>query len=240
MRAGKLTTFAILSGAVGLLFSGPTLLGSGPLGWTAETFYICSAAAALGHIVIRSRAQRRLLADLQEHEAALHPEASDHPPATVEAATQAIVNSAERIVSRATTKSTELESRVRELELQLRITQMALQVAEAALETTSESAVQFSEENELVLANAMAAHTFENDALGADRRDKELHEMKTAFVSKVSHELGTPLASIKAYVEMLIDGEAADAATQKQFYEIIQNEANRLGKLIDGTLKTPS
>ena len=62
--------------------------------------------------------------------------------------------------------------------------------------------------------------------------------MRTAFVSKVSHELRTPLASIKAYVEMLIDGEASDAATQQQFYEIIQNEANRLGRLIDGTLKT--
>jgi signal transduction histidine kinase len=240
VRAGKLTTFAILSGAVGLLFSGPTLLGSGPMGWTAETFYICSAAAGLGQIVMRSRAQRRLLADLQEHEAALHPEAADHPPATVEAATRAIVDSAERIVSRATAKSTELELRVRELELQLRVTQMALQVADAALEHTSGAAIEFNDENELVLANAMAAHTFENDALGFDRRDRELNEMKTAFVSKVSHELRTPLASIKAYVEMLIDGEATDPATQMQFYEIIQNEANRLGKLIDGTLKSPA
>jgi len=91
-----------------------------------------------------------------------------------------------------------------------------------------------------VLANAMMAHTNESEAAWKGRRDRELREMKTAFVSKVSHELRTPLASIKAYVEMLIDGEAEDAATQKQFYEIIQNEANRLGKLIDGTLRTPS
>ena len=39
-------------------------------------------------------------------------------------------------------------------------------------------------------------------------REKEVAEMKNDFVSNVSHELRTPLASIKAYVEMLIDGEA--------------------------------
>src|SRR5207302_7399864 len=39
-------------------------------------------------------------------------------------------------------------------------------------------------------------------------KEKEVAEMKNDFVSSVSHELRTPLASIKAYVEMLIDGEA--------------------------------
>ena len=72
------------------------------------------------------------------------------------------------------------------------------------------------------------------DARRADER--ELSEMKNEFVSMVSHELRTPLASIKAYVEMLIDGEAVDAGTQREFYEVIQNEANRLGRLIDNIL----
>jgi len=60
--------------------------------------------------------------------------------------------------------------------------------------------------------------------------------MKNDFVSNVSHELRTPLASIKAYVEMLIDGEAEDDRTKREFYEVIQNEANRLGRLIDDIL----
>ena len=60
--------------------------------------------------------------------------------------------------------------------------------------------------------------------------------MKNDFVSNVSHELRTPLASIKAYVEMLIDGEADDEKTQREFYDVIQNEANRLSRLIDNIL----
>ena len=67
-------------------------------------------------------------------------------------------------------------------------------------------------------------------------REKEVSEMKNDFVSMVSHELRTPLASIRAYVEMLIDGEADDQKTQREFYEVIQNEANRLGRLIDNIL----
>ena len=67
-------------------------------------------------------------------------------------------------------------------------------------------------------------------------KEKEVAEMKNDFVSNVSHELRTPLASIKAYVEMLIDGEAEDERTKREFYEVIQNEANRLSRLIDDIL----
>ncbi len=67
-------------------------------------------------------------------------------------------------------------------------------------------------------------------------REKEVAELKNDFVSSVSHELRTPLASIKAYVEMLIDGEADNEKTEHEFYEVIQNEANRLSRLIDNIL----
>ncbi len=67
-------------------------------------------------------------------------------------------------------------------------------------------------------------------------RDKEIAEMKSDFVSKVSHELRTPLSSIKAYVEMLIDGEAHDEDTRSEFYGIVQNETDRLQRMIDNIL----
>ncbi|CAA9409541.1 MAG: hypothetical protein AVDCRST_MAG64-2205, partial [uncultured Phycisphaerae bacterium] len=66
--------------------------------------------------------------------------------------------------------------------------------------------------------------------------EREVGQLKNDFVSSVSHELRTPLASIKAYVELLVDGEAQDEATKREFYEVIQNEANRLGRLIDNIL----
>ncbi|MGC9455160.1 MAG: sensor histidine kinase [Phycisphaerae bacterium] len=67
-------------------------------------------------------------------------------------------------------------------------------------------------------------------------REKEIAQMKTDFVSNVSHELKTPLASIKAYVEMLVDGEAEDEQTRREFYDIIASEADRLNRLIQNML----
>ncbi len=67
-------------------------------------------------------------------------------------------------------------------------------------------------------------------------RVREISQMKSDFVSKASHELRTPLASIRAYVEMLVDGEADDENARQDFYRIIQNETERLGRLIDNML----
>jgi two-component system phosphate regulon sensor histidine kinase PhoR len=67
-------------------------------------------------------------------------------------------------------------------------------------------------------------------------REKEIARMKTDFVSNVSHELKTPLASIKAYVEMLIDGEAGDEKDRREFYDIIAAETDRLHRLIENIL----
>jgi len=67
-------------------------------------------------------------------------------------------------------------------------------------------------------------------------RENEISKMKTDFVSHVSHELRTPLSSIKAYAELLVDGEASDDKTRNEFYHIIQAEADRLSRLIDNIL----
>lgn len=67
-------------------------------------------------------------------------------------------------------------------------------------------------------------------------RIREISQMKSDFVSKASHELRTPLSSIRAYVEMLVDGEAADDRARQEFYRIMQGETDRLGRLIDNML----
>ena len=69
-------------------------------------------------------------------------------------------------------------------------------------------------------------------------REKEISNMKNDFISHVSHELKTPLASITAYSEMLADDEAGDEKTRKEFYSVIQNQAQRLNRLIEDILNT--
>ena len=69
-------------------------------------------------------------------------------------------------------------------------------------------------------------------------REKQIQQMKNDFVSHVSHELKTPLASITAYSEMLVDGEADDEKTRKEFYSVIQDQARRLSRLIEDILNT--
>jgi len=69
-------------------------------------------------------------------------------------------------------------------------------------------------------------------------REKEISRMKNDFVNHVSHELKTPLASISAYSEMLVDGEADDEQTRKEFYSVIQNQAKRLNRMTEDILNT--
>ncbi len=67
-------------------------------------------------------------------------------------------------------------------------------------------------------------------------RERQIAQVKTDFVSAVSHELRTPLSSIKAYTEMLMDGEAHDETTRREFYNIIASETDRLQRLISKIL----
>jgi len=67
-------------------------------------------------------------------------------------------------------------------------------------------------------------------------KEKEIAKMKSDFVSNVSHELKTPLASIKAYVEMLTDGEMQDPAQCREFFQIIASETDRMSRLIENIL----
>ncbi len=68
-------------------------------------------------------------------------------------------------------------------------------------------------------------------------RDKELEEMKSEFISTVSHDLRTPLSSIKSFTEILLeDMETIDAETQRRFLGIISAETDRLTRLISSLL----
>jgi signal transduction histidine kinase len=68
----------------------------------------------------------------------------------------------------------------------------------------------------------------------AERLD-ELNKQKTLFVSTVSHDLRTPLASIKIFSEML-KGDKQIPEKQKQYLEMIEGESDRLTRLINNVL----
>jgi two-component system phosphate regulon sensor histidine kinase PhoR len=65
---------------------------------------------------------------------------------------------------------------------------------------------------------------------------KQIQKRHAEFVSAVSHEMKTPLAGIKAYVELLADGEAEDDDTLHEFLGVINSQADRLQRLVENLL----
>lgn len=65
---------------------------------------------------------------------------------------------------------------------------------------------------------------------------KASQKKNAEFVSAASHEMKTPLAGIKAYVELLADGDAEDTQTREEFLGVIDTQATRLQRLIDNLL----
>jgi signal transduction histidine kinase len=70
----------------------------------------------------------------------------------------------------------------------------------------------------------------------ANIRLQELDQLKSKFLSTVSHELRTPLTSIKAFAEILLDSRDSNHETQKRFLGIINEESDRLSRLISDLL----
>ncbi len=61
---------------------------------------------------------------------------------------------------------------------------------------------------------------------------RRLERMRQDFVANVSHELKTPLASIKAYTETLLDSALQDEEVNVRFLHRIEEQAERLNQLI--------
>jgi two-component system phosphate regulon sensor histidine kinase PhoR len=70
----------------------------------------------------------------------------------------------------------------------------------------------------------------------AIRRERRSNELKSEFISNVSHELKTPLSIISMFGEMLAKGRTKSPEQANEYAEIIWRESVRLGRLIDNVL----
>ncbi|MCH8104629.1 MAG: HAMP domain-containing histidine kinase [Proteobacteria bacterium] len=86
----------------------------------------------------------------------------------------------------------------------------------------------------LILALVLVGGFISLYRLGA--RQIALGRQQQDFVSAVSHELKTPLTSIRMYAEMLREGWA-DEARKQTYYDFIFNESERLSRLINNVLQ---
>ena len=99
----------------------------------------------------------------------------------------------------------------------------------------------------LTLADAVAL-TLERDdlrralrderhrAVRLERRIKESEEASSSLMSVVAHEIRTPLTAIKAYTEAMLDNLANPHAPRERFLGIINDECDRLTRLVSDIL----
>ena len=67
-------------------------------------------------------------------------------------------------------------------------------------------------------------------------RIRRLEDLRRDFVANVSHELKTPITSIKGFVETLLDGAIENRAEAERFLQIIARHADRLTAIINDLL----
>lgn len=88
-----------------------------------------------------------------------------------------------------------------------------------------------------------AAPIFDNEKVGGclavihDITEiRRLETIRSDFVANVSHELKTPLTSIKGFVETLLESALDDKENNRNFLRIIQDHAERLNNLVNDLL----
>ena len=88
----------------------------------------------------------------------------------------------------------------------------------------------------LVAAAALAALAGFVAAYHAFHRQLRLSEMKSNFVSSVSHELRAPIASVRLMAESLERGKVPEPPRQQEYFRFIVQECRRLSALIENVL----
>ncbi|MBI4462720.1 MAG: GHKL domain-containing protein [Acidobacteria bacterium] len=70
----------------------------------------------------------------------------------------------------------------------------------------------------------------------AASRELEVVRLESEFVSAVSHEFRTPLASLRQLSELLVDGRVPSEQRRQEYYEALRRESERLHRLVEALL----
>ena len=96
----------------------------------------------------------------------------------------------------------------------------------------------------LVLALLLSRRLAENTAKPVEEAevavrqvDQTLQSARSEFTANVTHELKTPLTSIKGFTDMMASGLVKDPEDEKRFLSMISVEVDRLTRLVDDILK---
>jgi signal transduction histidine kinase len=88
----------------------------------------------------------------------------------------------------------------------------------------------------LIAAAAMTALVGFVGTWRAYARQRRLNELKSDFVSSVSHELRAPIASVRLMAESLDRGKITESTKQRDYFRFISQECRRLSALIENVL----
>jgi signal transduction histidine kinase len=88
----------------------------------------------------------------------------------------------------------------------------------------------------LILAATVAAFIGLTAAWRSFQRQLRLSELKSNFVSSVSHELRAPIASVRLLAESLERGKVQEPGKQNEYFRFIVQECRRLSSLIENVL----
>ncbi|MEN9501460.1 MAG: hypothetical protein RI964_745 [Pseudomonadota bacterium] len=92
------------------------------------------------------------------------------------------------------------------------------------------------EEASQLRAYSQALEQASSELRAANEQLKSLDRLKDDFMSSVTHELRTPLTSIRALSEMMVDDPDMPWEQRQQFLNIVVNETERLGRLVNQVL----
>lgn len=84
-----------------------------------------------------------------------------------------------------------------------------------------------------VAALALTFNDMAAQLQAADQKQRELDRLRRDLIAWVSHDLQTPLASVRAIVEALADGVIDDPATERRYLATAQRDIESLSSLID-------